>query len=149
MEDLDPSLIAQILRIQPGTVRVRLHRARLSVRKEMNRLLREVSNTIPTPRERRQPTHGKSGIPERTPKCRDLFANLSEYLDGNVDAQSCEEMQEHIDACPACIAFIRDLRQAIDRCGRLDLKCEPQVLSRLRSLMSVEYLRLLESPACK
>jgi RNA polymerase sigma-70 factor, ECF subfamily len=149
MEDLNPNLIAQVLQIQPGTVRVRLHRARLSVRKEMNRLLREMPNTIQVPRGRRKPTRMNSGVPKRPPECRDLFASLSEYLDGNMNAQSCEEMQEHIDACPACIAFIRDLRHAIDRCRNLDLKCEPQVSSRLRSLMTTEYLRLLESPTSK
>ena len=70
-------------------------------------------------------------------------------MDGNLEPQSCEEMREHIEACPACVAFIRDLRQAIDRCRKLDLKCEPQVSSRLRSLMTIEYLRLLELPTSK
>lgn len=149
MEDLDPNLIAQILQIQPGTVRVRLHRARLSVRKEMSRILREMRNTTPSPREKQKATPLKPGTRQRPPGCRDLFANLSEYLDGNVDAQSCDEMQKHIDACPACVAFIHDLQQAIDRCRKLELKCEPQVLSRLRALMTSEYLRLLASPTTK
>ena len=39
MEELTTEQIAQILDLQPGTVRVRLHRGRLSVRKEMNRML--------------------------------------------------------------------------------------------------------------
>jgi RNA polymerase sigma-70 factor, ECF subfamily len=149
MEDLDPNLIAQILQIQPGTVRVRLHRARLSVRKEMNRILREMPDTIPSPREKRKTTPLKSGVPQRPPECRDLFANLSEYLDGNLEPQNCEEMQAHIDACPACVAFIRDLRLAIDRCRKLDLKCETEVSSRLRSMMTTEYLRLFELPTSK
>ena len=149
MEDLDPSLIAQILQIQPGTVRVRLHRARLSVRKEMDRLMREMPEPIQIPRDRRKSAQNKSGIPERPRECRELFANLSDYMDGNLEPQSCEEMREHIEACPACVAFIRDLRQAIDRCRKLDLKCEPQVSSRLRSLMTIEYLRLLELPTSK
>ncbi len=38
MEELDTELVAKILSIQPGTVRVRLHRARLLVRQEMARL---------------------------------------------------------------------------------------------------------------
>src|ERR1017187_10295635 len=39
MEEMTTEQVAQILDLQPGTVRVRLHRARLSVRKEMNKLL--------------------------------------------------------------------------------------------------------------
>ena len=39
MEELTTEQVAQILDLQQGTVRIRLHRARLSVRKEMNQLL--------------------------------------------------------------------------------------------------------------
>ena len=149
MEDLDPDLIAQVLGIQPGTVRVRLHRARLRVRKEMNRLLREMPNTVKTKQEGRKRPGNNSGASQRGPECRELFANLSEYLEGNVEPQSCEAMRQHIEACPACISFIRDLRQAIDRCRKLDLKCSPEVSSHLRSLLTIEYLRLLETPTSK
>ena len=51
MEELTTEQVAQILDLQPGTVRVRLHRARLSVRKEMNRLL-EAAPEQPADRER-------------------------------------------------------------------------------------------------
>ena len=39
MEELTTEQVAQVLGIQQGTVRIRLHRARLSVRKEMNQIL--------------------------------------------------------------------------------------------------------------
>lgn len=39
MEELTTEEVAQVLDLQPGTVRVRLHRARLSVRKELSRIL--------------------------------------------------------------------------------------------------------------
>ena len=41
MEELTTDQVAQVLDLQPGTVRVRLHRARLSVRKEMSRMLED------------------------------------------------------------------------------------------------------------
>jgi RNA polymerase sigma-70 factor, ECF subfamily len=149
MEDLESEMIAKILNIRPGTVRVRLHRARLSVRKEMNRLLQEMPDASPTQQKWRKRAGNKLGIPHRAPKCRELFANLSEYLDGNAEPQSCEEMRGHIEACPACISFIRDLRQTIDRCRKLDIKCDPLVSTRLRSLITIEYLRLLDTPNSK
>ena len=45
MEELTTGQVAQVLNLQPGTVRVRLHRARLSVRREMNRLLEAAPTT--------------------------------------------------------------------------------------------------------
>ena len=55
-------------------------------------------------------------------------------------------MRQHIDACPACVAFLRDLRLAIDRCRSLQVPCDPAVAPRLRSILTQEYLRMLGMP---
>jgi len=148
MEELTTEQVAQILGLQPGTVRVRLHRARLSVRKEMNRML-EGAPEQTTDRERSRtkskPSRTKDG--HRPPECRELFSNLSEYLDGRVEPRSCEEMRGHIEACPACVAFLRNLRVAIDRCRSLEIPCDSAVAPRLRSILTQEYLRLLGMPS--
>ena len=135
MEELETDEVAKVLGLQPGTVRVRLHRARLALRKVMARL--EATETLPPGRTHRARTKMK-----RSPDCRALFANLSEYVDGRVEPRSCAQMRNHTEACPACIAFIRDLRTAIDRCHKLDVSCDPRVAQRLRSLLTQEYLRL-------
>jgi RNA polymerase sigma-70 factor (ECF subfamily) len=137
MEELTSEQIADILDLQLGTVRVRLHRARLAVRKEMGVLL--------------------SGVPERStsvrrvkvdrPKeCRELFANLSEYIDARVEQHTCEQMKAHIERCPACIAFLKDLRIAVNRCRSFEVACDPDVARRMRKLMTEEYRRLIGTP---
>ena len=146
MEELTTEQVAQVLSLQQGTVRIRLHRARLSVRKEMNQLLKEFLRT-----ERRKPSAkkakgAKAKGGQRPAECRDLFANLSEYLDGRVEPLTCEQMREHIEACPSCVAFLRDLRAAIDRCRSLEIPCDPAVAPRLRAILTREYLRMLVSP---
>jgi RNA polymerase sigma-70 factor (ECF subfamily) len=144
MEDLDTDQVAAILGLQAGTVRVRLHRARLYVRKEVARLLDKPAAKKPAtkrPRKRKATPTAKSS--ERPPECRELFANLSEYMDGRVEAPTCDEMREHIEACPACVAFLRELRTAIDRCRALDIPCDSTVAPRLRSILTQEYLRML------
>jgi RNA polymerase sigma-70 factor (ECF subfamily) len=55
-------------------------------------------------------------------------------------------MRGHIEACPACVAFLRDLRVAVDRCRSLQIPCDPAVAPRLRSILTQEYLRLLGMP---
>ena len=134
MEELSTEQIAKILDLQHGTVRVRLHRARLAVRKEMARLLQGV------------PEHnGVRGKRKKQPsECRELFANLSEYLDNRVEPRTCEQMRAHIEQCPACVAFLRDLRAAVDRCRSYDVECAPDVAQRIRELMTREYLRLVQ-----
>jgi RNA polymerase sigma-70 factor, ECF subfamily len=144
MEELTTEQVAQILDLQPGTVRVRLHRARLSVRKEMNKLL----EAAPKKADGRNRVKNKSKdllahSEQRSTECRELFSNLSEYLDGRVEPRTCEAMRRHIEACPACIAFLRKLRMAIDQCRSLEIPCDPAVTLRLRTILTKEYLRLL------
>jgi RNA polymerase sigma-70 factor (ECF subfamily) len=137
MEELSSEQIAKILDLQMGTVRVRLHRARLSVRKEMANLLKGVPE---------QAVQEKQTTTDRPAECRELFANLSEYLDVLVEPRTCEQMREHIERCPACIAFLRDLRTAVDRCRSFKVTCDVDVAQRMRALMTQEYVRLMEVP---
>jgi RNA polymerase sigma-70 factor, ECF subfamily len=137
MEELETETVAKILSIQPGTVRVRLHRARLLVRQEMGKLLQRASE---------RPRRKKAGA-KQPAQCREIFANLSEYLDGKLQPESCERMQRHIEACPACVAFIQDLKRAIDRCHALQVCPDAEARPVLRRLLTEEYLRLKNSSA--
>jgi len=146
MEELNTEQVAQILHLQHGTVRVRLHRARLAVRKEMSRILQDAESGQRVPLTAdgcgaRTKARAKSG--KRPAECRELFANLSEYLDNRIEPRTCEQMREHIESCPSCVAFLRDLRQAIDRCRTLDVACDPAVAVRLRAMLTKEYLRMI------
>ena len=136
MEDLASEDVARILNLQVGTVRVRLHRARLAVRREMARLLK----VLPDVKGKR-----RTAIPPRSRECQELFAHLSEYLDGRIEPRTCEEMRAHIEQCPACVEFLKDLRAAIDRCRSFQVTCDPRIAQRMKALMTQEYLRLMRS----
>ncbi len=148
MEELSTGEISRILALQEGTVRVRLHRARLAVRKEMSFVLRGQPDGLRRNSHRRINLPAPGNIPgsPRSKECRELFANLSEYLDARVEPRTCDQIRAHIEACPACVAFLKDLRAAIDRCRCLDIPCDPAVAGRMRAMMTREYLRLLGTP---
>ena len=137
MEELDTEVVAKILGLQPGTVRVRLHRARLLLRQEMSRQLdgRPQSKT----RQTRAKTPPKD--------CLEIFGNLSEYVDSRMPADACDQMRQHIAGCPSCVAFIQDLKRAIDRCRTLDVCSDRETQPMLRRLLTQEYLRLKNSSA--
>lgn len=176
MEDLDPEQIARVLNLRPGTVRVRLHRARLAVRRAMAQLLSvgeppsgsaagQVATTPPSRRRRpraaaahAEATRGPAGDsgqpsqPSRPAACRQLFAQLSEFLDQRLPAPDCHRISRHLEGCPNCIHFLNDLRQAIERCRTLSAAqaatgCDSQVSAALRDLLTREYLRLMSDPA--
>lgn len=140
MEELDTEVVAKILSLQPGTVRVRLHRARLLLRQEMaSRLERRPK----APRRKKAATTRPAS--RRPAQCREIFANLSEYLDGQLAPESCDRMRRHIEACPSCVAFIQDLKRAIDRCHSLNVCPDATTQPTLRRLLTEEYLRLKNS----
>jgi RNA polymerase sigma-70 factor, ECF subfamily len=150
MEELDTEQVATILGLKTGTVRVRLHRARLLVRKQMALLVEKAADN----KRKEKPAHEKpkprgTNGRQRPTECRDLFANLSDYIDGRIAAPTCDEMQAHIEACPACVAFLRELRAAIDRCRNLEISCDTVVAQRLRTILTQEYLRMLGMSGAK
>jgi RNA polymerase sigma-70 factor (ECF subfamily) len=137
MEELETDLVAKILSLRRGTVRVRLHRARLMLRKEMSNRRGGFVQVRPS-----------AGSSKRAPgECRSIFANLSEYLDGELAPENCDRMRLHIEACPTCVAFIQELKCAIDRCRSMEMECDPAIASHLQTALTREYLRLLEIPA--
>ncbi len=141
MEELDTSEIAKVTSLKEGTVRVRLHRARLMVRRELAR-----------PRAAQEANESRKEIGrcrKRSADCREMFANISEYLDRRADHLTCEEMQKHIEGCAPCVAFIRDLEKVIARCRNLSVGCAPDTSEVIRKMLTQEYLRLLDSSAAK
>ena len=131
MEALDTSEVAKITALTEGTVRVRLHRARLYVRRE----LASTKAAAPKPRRKAKP-----------PSCKQIFAGLSEYLDGRLDDLTCDRVQRHLQDCPPCVAFLEDLRKAIERCRSAEAQCEPAAAGKLRKLLLDEYMRMSEAP---
>ena len=48
-----------------------------------------------------------------SPGCKEIFARLSEYLDGELDADICTNLEGHMEDCPPCQAFLESLRRTI------------------------------------
>ncbi len=172
MEDLDVEQIARVLDLKPGTVRVRLHRARLAVRRAMAARLgapasiprsgtgsvagyaagKAAGGPAKAAAKRRRPARGgvaanQESRAARLPACREIFAQLSEFLDERLPRPDCQRMARHIDRCPNCVLFLNDLRQAIERCRSLDARCDAQVGAALRAQLTREYLRLIAHSA--
>jgi len=137
MEELDTELVAKILSLAPGTVRVRLHRARLLVRKEISK-----AGNVP-----RAPRPSNTPAKSRPLECQKIFANLSEYMDDVLPIESCERMRSHIETCPTCLAFIDDLKRAIDRCRSLEFCPPTDAPPALKRLLTEEYRRLVQHPS--
>jgi RNA polymerase sigma-70 factor, ECF subfamily len=109
MEGLTDDEVAEITGLRPGTVRVRLHRARLFVRKE----LRQHHSR---PRRTRSATPAAQAPLPRPARCKAMFAELSNYLDEELDDSMCAELEKHMHGCEPCQAFLSTLESTILQC---------------------------------
>lgn len=114
MEGLTDEDVAEITGLRPGTVRVRLHRARLFVRKELTkawkpRASRNVGVGVP---------QGTSPEEPKPARCKAMFAELSNYLDEQLDDSLCDELERHLDGCGPCKVFLASLEATIEQCRR-------------------------------
>ena len=140
MEELSDEDVAEITGLRPGTIRVRLHRARLFVRKQLarqdlHRVHRQTAKSAgeihpsPLPRQRR---------------CKEMFAELSNYLDDELDDSLCEELEKHMDGCEPCKAFLLSLEKAIRQCRIAPNESpDPRIAARLRRELLSEYQGLM------
>lgn len=46
-------------------------------------------------------------------ECKAVFEQLSDYIDGELPAGACEEIERHISDCPPCVSFVESLRKSV------------------------------------
>ena len=138
MEDLSSADIAEITGLRPGTIRVRLHRARLYVRKAL------AQSEVGAPRLKAKPA---AAAPARAAppapggrRCKALFAELSAYLDAELDPSLCDELEKHLAGCAPCQAFVASLEGAIRQCRAMPSdRPNPERAARVRREVIKRY----------
>jgi anti-sigma factor (TIGR02949 family) len=49
-----------------------------------------------------------------TPQCKQLMGNLSEFIDGELEAELCAELEQHLEGCDNCRIVVNTLRKTIE-----------------------------------
>jgi anti-sigma factor RsiW len=62
--------------------------------------------------------------------CMKLFERLSEYIDRELDAPTCQDIEAHIKACKPCQVCLDTLKQTVNLCRNLEHHQVPETLSR-------------------
>jgi len=130
MEGLTDEEVAEITGLRRGTVRVRLHRARLFVRKQFMQQEKR-------PRVSKQPTRPRG--------CKQMFAELSEYLDDELNPALCEQLEAHLDDCEPCQAFVSNLESTVEHLRKFPQeKLDPETAAALRKQLVSLQAELLQ-----
>ena len=73
-------------------------------------------------------------------KCSKLFAQLSEYIDRELDEVTCQSIEKHIAQCPPCQACLSTLKRTVALCKQMDSDKVPQALKqRLQEMMKQNF----------
>ena len=138
MEGLTDEDVAEITGLRAGTVRVRLHRARLFVRKELMkawkpRAVHSTASVAP---------HDTAPEELKPARCKAMFAELSNYLDEQLDDSLCGELEKHLDGCGPCKVFLASLEATIEQCRKSPAEGPSgRTAARLRKDLMKDYAR--------
>ena len=134
MEGLSTSEVARVIGIREGAVRVRLHRARLLLRQELTRREKAKRGVVDR-------IHAAAGedLTKRPRNCREMFAALSDYMDGLVDDEHTREMEKHLKDCQPCVAFLDSLKSAVEQCQAYEPTCNSARAEELRQDLLHKY----------
>lgn len=139
MEGLTDEEVAEITGLREGTVRVRLHRARLFVRKEIAEQRQSRGRRLGA-----LPSHSRTTTEPRPGHCKAMFAELSNYLDEQLDDSMCDELEKHLDGCEPCKAFLSSLQATIETCRQLPpVALDRKRAGKLRSKLVADYERMV------
>jgi len=142
MEGLTDEEVGEVTGVRPGTVRVRLHRARLFVRKALadhGKGARTSKASIIGPNVVKAARSDKRPV-----SCKALFAQLSDYLDERLDDSLCDELEKHLDGCEPCKAFLASLERSIQQCRMAPNQSpDPRLAAKLRQDLVSEYQSLM------
>ncbi len=140
MEELSDADIAEITGLRAGTIRVRLHRARLFVRKELEKQGSGGNHRQPS----KHPAATHAAAQPRERRCKEMFAELSSYLDDELDDSLCQELEKHMNGCEPCKAFLASLERSIERCHLSPNETpDPDAAAKLRRDLLSEYHNLM------
>jgi RNA polymerase sigma-70 factor (ECF subfamily) len=66
--------------------------------------------------------------------CKKYFESISEYLDGELGPDDCQQIEQHLKACPECQDCFDALKKTIDLCRKSAREEIPEEMrKRLRS----------------
>ena len=70
------------------------------------------------------------------PGCREVFELLSDYVDGDLPAETHEALQRHLGSCPPCEHFLKTFQKTRDLCRQtLMLEMPEELRARLREFL--------------
>lgn len=125
VEGLSAEQAAEVVGIEVGALKSRLHRARMALRGELA---------------------GALGDSHDAEACPDLAHELSAYVGAEIDQATCVQIERHLAMCARCAGACDALKRTVSLCRRLPGDAVPAAV---RAAVRGEILAAIGSPAAR
>jgi len=98
VEGLSAPDVGKVLGVSIQAVKSRLHRARVALREKLS------------------PPQGDLDLMNKHEGCPDIVPVFSRFVEGEIGADECAQMQKHIDTCPPCRIACDTLKSTLSLC---------------------------------
>ena len=68
-------------------------------------------------------------------RCILIFKRLSEYMDGELDDKTCQEIGRHMEECIRCKVCLETLKRTVEFCRNIKMQRVPQRLRKRLKLI--------------
>lgn len=68
-------------------------------------------------------------------RCREVFAALSEFLDGTLPPTTCRSLEDHLRECKPCLAYLETLKSTIHACREYKVQDIPPPSEKVREAL--------------
>jgi len=110
VEGLSARAVGKALGLGERTVKSRLHRARMALRRALAPHLAPARGTAP------QLAPARGPVTPASARCPDTVRLISHYLEGELTRARCTELATHVERCAPCQSACESLRAALGAC---------------------------------
>jgi len=68
-------------------------------------------------------------------RCKQIFAKLSEFLDGELAAKDCRQLERHLEGCPPCVAYLESLKATVEACRKYQAPKGPDLSKQVKAAL--------------
>jgi RNA polymerase sigma-70 factor (ECF subfamily) len=82
-------------------------------------------------------------MPDR--HCKQIFAVLSEYLDGELPVKNCRELERHLKGCRPCFAYLESLKTTVEACRRYKAPRAPALSKQVKAALLAAVRKVIST----
>ncbi len=68
-------------------------------------------------------------------RCKEIFAALSAYLDGELSIKDCRTLERHLQGCKPCLDYLDSLKTTIQVCRGYPVRKVPRPSARVTAAL--------------